>query len=113
MKTLIGYEPYGNCWVVVRGYPFISQNSHSYLIHEAYLGIELLIAKSCSHGGILANKLKDGTPPSEIAELMEIWTLLNTGAENMRKAITAAINESYDKGHADKASEFRRLLDLE
>lgn len=112
MKTLIGYEPYGNCWVVVHGYPFISQNSHPYLIHEAYLGIELLIAKSCSHGEILANKLKDGTPPSEIAELMEIWTLLNTGVDIMKSAISRAINESYGKGRADKASEFRDLLDL-
>lgn len=90
----------------------ISQNSVSYWIHGAYLGIDLRVAKDTKEAEKIKQLLSAQEADEKIHEYLEALVIEHAGSKLLKARIEDALDDAFNRGRRHQAGEVRRALML-
>ena len=96
----------------ITGEHSISENSQSFWISDAYLGIGMTIFKDSPEGMELEKYSKAGLDISDISSLLEDWVLKYADKNMLKDAICRATMIAYSNGEKDNQTKVREALGI-
>jgi hypothetical protein len=93
----------------LKGY-YISQNSTSYYIPNAYLSVGLFIFKDTAEGMELANHIYELEPIKDITSWLEGVVLTYATKDLLRRVIDENIAQAFQRGVDHQKEEVRKVL---